>query len=453
MTHGDGELPFQDRPQQDGPQVIIRKGRTEDEPFIREFTRNTFDWGDYVGDAFSEWLDEPGEVLVAEFQGRPVGVTHVSYLSPSEAWFEGIRVHPAFRRKGIGLLLSRTSIEAARQHGCRIARCAIDSENRASSELAKRLGFHLVGKLKELVRSFTWDSLVASLAKQTAAEGIRFKQAGENEIRRAALMYRAVGEAEEAHAESGARRRSAFNVRKAEEEDFGPIWSKASGEINYIGSDFRWRSLSPENIRRAISSGNLVVAVDERGMVEGGASFSEVWEDHKDSRLSGLYIETSSVFGLKAGIQAIVQHALMLLRKKALNLPDPTVAKEHSCQYKTMRECPSGQAVVPGSVVQGHGVALRDLTFKIYSLCEITSPAQAILWDLGFRDEVPDYLRPAEAGAPVTDSDSGTPVLRSPEMSESPGPKEEEKPDRPRGDLMGVEGVLDYHVGLWEMEL
>lgn len=411
MVYGRSDLPFRD----ESP-VIIRNGRKEDEPFIKEFTRNTFSWGDYVGDAFSEWLNEPGEVLVAEFQGQIVGVTHVSYLSPSEAWFEGIRVHPGFRRMGIGTLLSRASIKAARGHGCTVARCAIDSDNTASSELAKQLGFRLVGKLTEFVRSFTWDFLVASLAKQAVARGSGFKPGDENEAGRPALVPPAI--VEEANTKSGASCRSAFTVRKAEEKDFIPIWSKASGEINYIGSDFRWRFLSPENVRRAISSGNLVVAADESGMVEAGASFSEVWEERKDSRLSGLYIETSSVFGSRAGIQAIVQHAVGLLREKALSLSGGTAAGNSCRQDATMSDHPPGQVATSGSVEQVYEAALRNLSFKIYSLCEITSPARRVLLELGFEE------------------------------------KREPAGDCSRADgILCEEGVLDYHVGLWEMEL
>ncbi len=335
-----------------------------------------------------------------------------------EAWFEGIRVHPGFRRMGIGMLLGRASIKAAQGHGCTVARCAIDSTNTASSELAKRLGFHLVGKLTEFVRSFTWDSLVASLAEETAAGGSGFKPPDENEMGRAALVHPAIGEAEVAHAESGARRRSAFTVRKAEEKDFAAIWSKASREIRYIGSDFRWRSLSPENVGRVISSSNLVVAVNESGMVEAGASFSEAWEERRDSRLLGLYIETSSVFGSKTGIQAIVQHAVDLLRKKALSLSGGTATGDCRCQGAMMSERPSGQVVLSGSLEQGYEAALRDLAFKVYSLCEITSPARRVLLELGFTE------------------------------------KREPAGDCSRVDgIRCEEGVLDYYVGLWEMEL
>lgn len=434
MIHGSCDLPIHDK-----LPIIIRNGRKEDEPFIKEFTRNTFSWGDYVGDAFSGWLNEPGEVLVAEFQGQIVGVTHVSYLSPTEAWFEGIRVHPGFRRMGIGMLLSRASIKAAREHGCTVARCAIDSTNTASSGLAKRLGFRLVGKLREFVRSFNWGSLVTGLGEQTTAGGNGFKLADENEMGNAALVHPAVGQAETAHARLGARRSSAFTVRKAEEKDFAAVWSKASREIRYIGSDFRWRSLSPENVRRAISSGNLVVAVNGSGMVEAGASISEVWEERKDSRLSGLHIETSSVFGSKEGIRVIVQHAVELLRKKALSLSSGSATRDCHCEGAMMSERPSGQVVVSCSVEQGYEVARRDLSFKVYSLCETTSPAQKVLVGLGFRSEAPDYLQPVDLGTPVTAWASESPITAG-DCSRVDG-------------IICEEGVIDYHVGLWEMEL
>ena len=62
------------------PTVLIRRGRKEDEPYIRAFTRNTFEWGDYVGDAFAGWLDGHHDVYVAEAGGVPVAVTCVAIL-------------------------------------------------------------------------------------------------------------------------------------------------------------------------------------------------------------------------------------------------------------------------------------------------------------------------------------------------------------------------------------
>lgn len=265
--------------------VVIRRGRREDETYIRQFTRHTFAWGDYVGDAFAKWLDEPGEVLVAEFAGRPVGVTHVVYLSPDEAWFEGIRVHPEFRRKGIGVLLSRASIETSRARGCRVARCVIDSENTASCQLARRLGFQLVSRIVHLKKVVPEDLAVCDRKER------RLTDKGE----------RATG----------------VTVRKAGHEDLETVWCKARKEMTFIGWDFRWRVLSRESVRAAVSSGEMVVAVDLSGDVVGGGFVPEPWGEKDESGAPRLIVEVSSLFGSEVGVRAVLEYAAGILRERA----------------------------------------------------------------------------------------------------------------------------------------
>jgi hypothetical protein len=75
--------------------IVIRPGRAEDEHDIQEFTRHTFDWGDYVADAYGSWVKDAavgkGDVFVAVDMpsGKVVGVTHTRYLSLSEACLRG----------------------------------------------------------------------------------------------------------------------------------------------------------------------------------------------------------------------------------------------------------------------------------------------------------------------------------------------------------------------------
>lgn len=108
------------------PSVMVRKGRPKDEPYIREFTKHTFPFGDYVGDAFSEWLESGCDVWVADAEGIPVGIACTAYPTPAEAWFQGLRVHPDYRRQGIGTMLTQACIKGARKRGAHIARLIID---------------------------------------------------------------------------------------------------------------------------------------------------------------------------------------------------------------------------------------------------------------------------------------------------------------------------------------
>ena len=90
----------------------IRGVRKEDQGFVLGYCRDTFDWGDYIGNVWNDWQSD-GEFLVCEGSApaassppRPVGICHV-HMSPGQAWIEGIRVHPQHRRRGIATRLVR----------------------------------------------------------------------------------------------------------------------------------------------------------------------------------------------------------------------------------------------------------------------------------------------------------------------------------------------------------
>jgi len=273
--------------------VSIRRGRKEDEPFIRDFTQNTFYWGDYVGDAYSQWLTESGDVYVAEVSGRPVGVTHVRYLSPEEAWFEGIRVHPDFRRLGIGLKLTKASIEGAREKNVRLCRAAIDSGNEKSARLAQQFGFRPAVTLAEYVVEFSRLSLLG-------------------------------------HTESSSK---AYAVSTASLDEVQGILEKASRELHLIGSDFTWRNVTATNIGVLVSEGSIIIAKDPEGRVAAGACTGTPWvedqephnedgsgdsnEPHSDAPKTRLTYELSSPFGDFLGLEAIFHHVVNLAQREA----------------------------------------------------------------------------------------------------------------------------------------
>ncbi len=84
------------------PQIEIRPARSEDREAVLAFSSHTWDWGDYIEYVWDEWLHDPqGMLFVATSDGQPVGVAHIRMLNKTEAWLEGMRVAPAFRRQGI----------------------------------------------------------------------------------------------------------------------------------------------------------------------------------------------------------------------------------------------------------------------------------------------------------------------------------------------------------------
>ena len=127
--------------------LTVRIGRPGDLLSIAEWTRATFDWGDYVAEVFEEWLADPaGTVVVAELDGSPVAMGRVAMVGPTEAWAQGMRVHPDHRREGIGTAASRFMCEWSRDRGARIVRLAIDDRNVASQAQVSTMGFRQVSQ-------------------------------------------------------------------------------------------------------------------------------------------------------------------------------------------------------------------------------------------------------------------------------------------------------------------
>ena len=123
----------------------IRAGRPSDIAAIASWTTDTFDWGDYVGDALPEWMADPaGIVLVAEVEGDVVATGRVVMASATEAWAQGARVHPDHRRSGIGSLLSQALWDWAREHGAKVVRLAVEADNSPALAHVENMGFRRV---------------------------------------------------------------------------------------------------------------------------------------------------------------------------------------------------------------------------------------------------------------------------------------------------------------------
>lgn len=122
--------------------MLIRPARHEDIPLIAAWTERTFDWGDYVAERLPAWLDNPAsQVMVAEEAGAIISMVAGTMVSPTEAWAQGMRVHPDHRRKGIATTVAAALWEWARENGAVVARLAIDATNTPSEAQAESMGF------------------------------------------------------------------------------------------------------------------------------------------------------------------------------------------------------------------------------------------------------------------------------------------------------------------------
>src|SRR5512133_294913 len=106
-------------------EYIYRDVRAEDKAEILAFTEHTWEFGDYIQYVFDDWLADPhGRFLVAEEQtsGRIVALDKMTMLSPTEAWFEGLRVHSDFRGRGLAARLQKYMIGEAARLGAKAVR-------------------------------------------------------------------------------------------------------------------------------------------------------------------------------------------------------------------------------------------------------------------------------------------------------------------------------------------
>lgn len=131
----------------------IRPAEPEDHDAIRAFTTDTFSWGDYVADAFTDWLsDSNAHVAVATADDRPVAIARAVMMSPSEGWMHAARVHPDYRRQGLASRLNDHLCEWASSRGALIVRLMIESWNEAAQRQVEASGYRRVCEWTNAVR-------------------------------------------------------------------------------------------------------------------------------------------------------------------------------------------------------------------------------------------------------------------------------------------------------------
>ncbi|GCE19333.1 GNAT family N-acetyltransferase [Dictyobacter kobayashii] len=127
--------------------IEIRPALASDREPILAFCANTWEWGDYIEQVWDEWLQEPeGQLLVAVVDQQLAGVVHIQVFNETEAWLEGLRVNPDYRRQGLGRALNEAAMVEAMRRGATTIRLAVDSHNMASIELSESMHMRRVGE-------------------------------------------------------------------------------------------------------------------------------------------------------------------------------------------------------------------------------------------------------------------------------------------------------------------
>jgi len=120
----------------------IRRARPADKQAVLRFCQNTWEWGDYISQVWDRWLNEPGgKVLVVTVDSLLVAIGHIIMLTSGEAWLEGLRVDPAYRRMGIATRLIQRLLAEARTLRANTVRFITSSVNTPVHHLATKLRF------------------------------------------------------------------------------------------------------------------------------------------------------------------------------------------------------------------------------------------------------------------------------------------------------------------------
>jgi GNAT superfamily N-acetyltransferase len=153
----------------------VRQARAEDHEDVVAFTSDTwsdrFDRGDYIPEVFPEWVESDGpdqHTVVAEADGRAIGVCQVVALSDHEAWAQGMRVADDARAKGVAEAMNDACFAWARDRGATVCRNMVFSWNAAGLGAARGVGY-------DPATEFRWahpDPDVDARADANGADGL-----------------------------------------------------------------------------------------------------------------------------------------------------------------------------------------------------------------------------------------------------------------------------------------
>jgi GNAT superfamily N-acetyltransferase len=128
--------------------LLIRRARPSDKRDVLTAVRTIWGGHDRIPDVFDTWVNHrTGPFFVAESGSRVVGMGKLTVVSPTEAWLEGGRVAPRWRRRGIATALIAHRVEYARRRGFRVLRFSTASDNTPIHRAARTFGFVRVAKL------------------------------------------------------------------------------------------------------------------------------------------------------------------------------------------------------------------------------------------------------------------------------------------------------------------
>jgi RimJ/RimL family protein N-acetyltransferase len=121
----------------------LRPMTPADKPAVLGIASRTWEGSDYLPFVFDDWIaDTDGEFVAALLEGRVVGCGKLSFLTPYDAWLEGLRKNPDVTQGGLAELINRYFLRRlAGRHGLRSIRFSTSVFNVRSIAVSERIGF------------------------------------------------------------------------------------------------------------------------------------------------------------------------------------------------------------------------------------------------------------------------------------------------------------------------
>jgi GNAT superfamily N-acetyltransferase len=136
-----------------------------------EFTKFIWNGHDYIKYVWDEWMADPrGLFAVAEYGGHCVGIAKVTFASPGQWWYEGLRVDPKFQGLKIGSHLHEYIDAWWLEHGDGFARLMTSAKRVKVHHLCERLGYIKVAEVKGYYAPATLNNSAVSFHPIAADE-------------------------------------------------------------------------------------------------------------------------------------------------------------------------------------------------------------------------------------------------------------------------------------------
>ena len=148
--------------------VIIRRADPRDMTGVVDLCRR-IDASDFLIQTWPQWVHAtPGMQFVAEAEGRIVGSLHSGFVSSSAAFSQGLRVDPAFRRRGVAGRLIELQNVALRRRGLLIMRAVTGRDNAPARRLLAEHGMREISWIERRTLPAWRGSLEPLIAGRSA---------------------------------------------------------------------------------------------------------------------------------------------------------------------------------------------------------------------------------------------------------------------------------------------